>query len=153
MFAPRYGIDEESATGTAASPLGALLLAANHDVGPCWIEQGRFMTPSSPSRIEVVRANDQVHASGRAQLAEISPSKLSESDDLCPDLQASASLRQALANVGSGARQIGASAVGSGSWAASRRLDRSTIQLQFGKDDARVAQQIVRHTRQRLARR
>lgn len=71
MFAPRYGIDEESATGTAAGPLGALLLTANRAAGPCWIEQGRFMTPSSPSRIEVVLANDQVHVSGRAQLGEI----------------------------------------------------------------------------------
>lgn len=73
------------------------------------------MTPSSPSRIEVVRSNDPVHVSGRTHLAEIVAVELSEPDDLCHDLQASALLRQAMANVGSAARQIGASAVSSGS--------------------------------------
>ncbi|MEW5684007.1 MAG: PhzF family phenazine biosynthesis protein [Pseudomonadota bacterium] len=53
MFAPRYGIPEEAATGMAAGPLGCLL----HDRGDprrtLVIEQGRFMTPASPSRLEV----------------------------------------------------------------------------------------------------
>lgn len=54
MFAPRYGISEESATGMAAGPLACLL----HDLfGPGQdrfvIEQGRFMAPPSPSRIIV----------------------------------------------------------------------------------------------------
>lgn len=54
MFAPRYGIDEESATGTAAGPLACLL----HDrLGVAQtairIEQGWLMRPPSPSVIEV----------------------------------------------------------------------------------------------------
>jgi PhzF family phenazine biosynthesis protein len=54
MFAPRYGIDEESATGMAAGPLGCFL----HDI--CQrekesfvIEQGYLMDPPSPSAITV----------------------------------------------------------------------------------------------------
>jgi PhzF family phenazine biosynthesis protein len=54
MFAPRYGIAEESATGMAAGPLACLL----HDVlgdrrTHFAIEQGRFMSPPSISRILV----------------------------------------------------------------------------------------------------
>ena len=54
MFAPRYGIPEESATGMAAGPLACLL----HDVigdrrTHFVIEQGRFMTEPSISRILV----------------------------------------------------------------------------------------------------
>jgi PhzF family phenazine biosynthesis protein len=53
MFAPHFGIPEESATGMAAGALGAFL----HDVcgvGPTLqIEQGRYMTPAAASRIEV----------------------------------------------------------------------------------------------------
>lgn len=54
MFAPRYGIDEESATGTAAGPLACYL----HDVlglrkPQITIEQGHFMEPASPSLITV----------------------------------------------------------------------------------------------------
>lgn len=53
MFAPRFGIPEEAATGMAAGPLAALLavrgLAGDH----LSIEQGRHMTPASPSRLDV----------------------------------------------------------------------------------------------------
>lgn len=54
MFAPRYGIPEESATGMAAGPLACLL----HDVLDdrrvhFVIEQGRFMAEPSVSRILV----------------------------------------------------------------------------------------------------
>ena len=54
MFAPRYGIDEESATGMAAGPLGCLL----HDrfgnrKEQLLIEQGTWMTPPSPSLLDV----------------------------------------------------------------------------------------------------
>lgn len=53
MFAPRYGIDEESATGTAAGPLGAYLLSCSQGVTSCCIEQGHFMSPPSPSLLRV----------------------------------------------------------------------------------------------------
>jgi len=54
MFAPRYGIDEESATGMAAGPLGCLL----HDrfgnrKEQLLIEQGTWMTPPSPGLLDV----------------------------------------------------------------------------------------------------
>ncbi len=54
MFAPRYGITEESATGMAAGPLACVL----HDIGNdpkhhFLIEQGTFMNPASPSLIQV----------------------------------------------------------------------------------------------------
>jgi PhzF family phenazine biosynthesis protein len=54
MFAPRYGIAEESATGTAAGPLACFLhdrlqIRKEHMV----IEQGHLMSPSSPSAISV----------------------------------------------------------------------------------------------------
>ncbi|WP_412776526.1 PhzF family phenazine biosynthesis protein [Thalassospira lucentensis] len=54
MFAPRYGIEEESATGMAAGPLACVLhdhLNTNKET--LVIEQGRFMTPASPSLITV----------------------------------------------------------------------------------------------------
>ncbi|MFB9148960.1 PhzF family phenazine biosynthesis protein [Roseovarius ramblicola] len=54
MFAPRYGIDEEAATGMAAGPLGCLLhdrLGAKKD--RILIEQGALMTPPSPSLLDV----------------------------------------------------------------------------------------------------
>lgn len=54
MFAPSYGIDEESATGMAAGPLACLLytsgMVRKSEVN---IGQGKFMRPSSPSRIKV----------------------------------------------------------------------------------------------------
>ena len=54
MFAPRYAIEEESATGMAAGPLACVLhdyLDIGKDV--LLIEQGRFMEPASPSLITV----------------------------------------------------------------------------------------------------
>lgn len=52
MFAPRYGIKEESATGMAAGPLACFLhdkMKINKAV--YLIEQGHLMTPASPSVI------------------------------------------------------------------------------------------------------
>ena len=54
MFAPLYGIQEESATGMAAGPLACYL----HDVlhirkSTYFIEQGYLMEPPSPSLIQV----------------------------------------------------------------------------------------------------
>jgi len=54
MFSPRFGIPEESATGTAAGPLACYL----HDLGgvkdcEIIIEQGYLMQPPSPSVIKV----------------------------------------------------------------------------------------------------
>ena len=54
MFAPRYGINEESATGMAAGPLACYLydkMGINKEV--YLIEQGHFMKPPSPSVITV----------------------------------------------------------------------------------------------------
>ena len=60
MFAPRYGIEEESATGMAAGPLACFL----HDrlqlnKATFLIEQGYAMTLPSPSCIEVVLNRDE----------------------------------------------------------------------------------------------
>lgn len=54
MFAPRYSIEEESATGMAAGPLACVLHDHLH-IGKdtLLIEQGRFMEPVSPSLITV----------------------------------------------------------------------------------------------------
>lgn len=54
MFGPRYAIEEESATGMAAGPLACFLydhLGIKKD--RLIIEQGHFMTPASPSLINV----------------------------------------------------------------------------------------------------
>ena len=54
MFAPRYGINEESATGMAAGPLACYLydkMGINKDV--FLIEQGHFMKSPSPSFLTV----------------------------------------------------------------------------------------------------
>lgn len=74
MFAPRYGIAEESATGTAAGPLGAFLLATGAATGDCLIEQGHFMPRPSPSLLSVRMEADgsgakMVHVSGSGRLA------------------------------------------------------------------------------------
>lgn len=54
MFAPRYAIEEESATGMAAGPLACVLHDYLHiDKDTFLIEQGRFMEPASPSLITV----------------------------------------------------------------------------------------------------
>ena len=76
MFAPRYGISEESATGMAAGPLASVL----HDFfgikrDRITLGQGRFMQPPAPSLIEVrlTVENDSivgVIAGGRGQLME-----------------------------------------------------------------------------------
>jgi PhzF family phenazine biosynthesis protein len=54
MFAPRFGIEEESATGTAAGPL-ACFLHDRMDIAArmLLIEQGWLMAPPSPSLIRV----------------------------------------------------------------------------------------------------
>ena len=54
MFAPRYGITEESATGMAAGPLACFLFDyLQHNKTTFLIEQGYAMQPKSPSVIEV----------------------------------------------------------------------------------------------------
>jgi PhzF family phenazine biosynthesis protein len=54
MFAPRYGIVEESATGMAAGPLACYLYdKMSFDKDVFLIEQGHFMKPPSPSVITV----------------------------------------------------------------------------------------------------
>ena len=59
MFAPRYGIAEESATGMAAGPLACVLHDFFGNPKPrLVIEQGAFMRPASPSRIDVEFALD-----------------------------------------------------------------------------------------------
>jgi PhzF family phenazine biosynthesis protein len=53
MFAPRYGIAEESATGMAAGPLASLLFKAGSVGSQVRVGQGQFMPQPSPSAIEV----------------------------------------------------------------------------------------------------
>lgn len=54
MFAPRYGIAEESATGMAAGPLACALYDHLGIRKPkLLIEQGHYMVPASPSEIMV----------------------------------------------------------------------------------------------------
>jgi PhzF family phenazine biosynthesis protein len=54
MFGPYYGIAEEAGTGMAAGPLAAYLWETGQNFKPYLrIEQGRFMTPASPSLILV----------------------------------------------------------------------------------------------------
>ena len=54
MFAPRYGINEESATGMAAGPLACFLRDKMRiDKDAFLIEQGHLMEPPSPSVIKV----------------------------------------------------------------------------------------------------
>jgi PhzF family phenazine biosynthesis protein len=74
MFAPRYGIPEESATGMAAGPLACYLYdhLAMKQAGFV-IEQGRLMVPPSPSELQVELTLDQgqitrLMAGGRAKL-------------------------------------------------------------------------------------
>lgn len=76
MFAPRFGIPEESATGMAAGPLACFLhdrMGLDRDAFV--IEQGHLMTPPSPSAITIrlFRENDRIQklmAGGRARLME-----------------------------------------------------------------------------------
>ena len=54
MFAPRYGIDEESATGMAAGPLACYLFDKDFtEETELTIKQGEYMTVPSPSLIHV----------------------------------------------------------------------------------------------------
>ena len=54
MFGPRFAIEEESATGMAAGPLACVLYDfLNYRNPRIVIEQGAFMRPARPSRIEV----------------------------------------------------------------------------------------------------
>ena len=65
MFAPYYGIDEESATGMAAGPLAGLLFDHKFvEPGPIVIEQGRFMNLPAPSQI---KAEFQIGISGKLE--------------------------------------------------------------------------------------
>lgn len=67
MFAPRYGIPEESATGMAAGAL-ALHLTAAGSTGTLRIRQGHLMNPASPALITtVVHGDGRVLVSGEAQ--------------------------------------------------------------------------------------
>ena len=59
MFASRYGIPEESATGMAAGPLAAYLAHQLPQPQTLFlIEQGHFMAPASPSIIQVQLERD-----------------------------------------------------------------------------------------------
>jgi PhzF family phenazine biosynthesis protein len=72
MFAPRYGIPEEAATGMAAGPLAAWLHDRLGSARETYrIEQGHLMQPPSPSLIEVrlIRESGRIQrllAGGRA---------------------------------------------------------------------------------------
>lgn len=78
MFAPRYGILEESATGMAAGPLACYLREQlgmqKHEFT---IEQGRWMATPSPSVINVrlTIGNDNgienLFAGGRGSIKEV----------------------------------------------------------------------------------
>lgn len=76
MFAPGYGINEESATGMAAGPLACLLFNSGFvDKETYVIGQGNFMSPPSASRINVnlhVEENTikSLSAGGKAYLDE-----------------------------------------------------------------------------------
>ncbi|WP_339845637.1 PhzF family phenazine biosynthesis protein [uncultured Halopseudomonas sp.] len=78
MFAPRYGIQEESATGMAAGPLACYLREhVGLDKQAFVLEQGQWMSPASPSLINVrlhIGANGKIEslfAGGRASLKDV----------------------------------------------------------------------------------
>ena len=79
MFAPRYGIDEESATGMAAGPLACFLHdKLNIQKDSFMIEQGYLMPEPSPSVISVRLNKDNgaisnLMAGGMATVSEIKP--------------------------------------------------------------------------------
>lgn len=77
MFAPAYGIDEESATGMAAGLLSALL-SGSQIRGDFVLEQGRHMKPPSPSLIycKVRRDERQILVGGRGRREKASPAFL-----------------------------------------------------------------------------
>lgn len=65
MFAPRYGISEESATGMAAGPLACALYDHLGVRKPrLLIEQGHYMVPASPSEITVELSLDAGRITG-----------------------------------------------------------------------------------------
>jgi PhzF family phenazine biosynthesis protein len=67
MFAPRYGIPEESATGMAAGLLAGYL-AGGAERAQYRIEQGAFMAQPSPSEIVARVERDRVLVGGTASL-------------------------------------------------------------------------------------
>ncbi len=77
MFAPRYGIDEEAATGMAAGPLACYLYdKLKSDKGEYLIEQGHLMSPPSPSVIAVRLQTENgsigsLMAGGKAAVSEL----------------------------------------------------------------------------------
>lgn len=71
MFAPAYGIDEEAATGMMAGPLGHWLsTVAGRAASGFRIVQGRFMTPPSPSRLQIRLDGDSIWVGGAAKARE-----------------------------------------------------------------------------------
>jgi PhzF family phenazine biosynthesis protein len=65
MFAPLYGINEESATGMAAGPLGCYLYQhLNIKHSHLVIEQGHLMTPASPSEllVELIVSGEKIES-------------------------------------------------------------------------------------------
>lgn len=84
MFAPYYGIEEESATGMAAGPLAGYLdkYASNH-TSIYKISQGKFMNVPSPSCIFVrlEKSNGQIvrlFAGGEAYVSSVITKKVNE---------------------------------------------------------------------------
>lgn len=77
MFAPRYGIDEESATGMAAGPLACYLYdKVKNEKSRFLIEQGHLMSPPSPSLIAVRLQTESgsissLMAGGKASISEV----------------------------------------------------------------------------------
>mgnify|MGYP000913956095 CR=1 FL=1 len=70
MFAPAFGIPEESATGMMAGPLGYWLSQVLGLPGHTFLlEQGRLMTPPSPSLLRVELEAERVWVGGEAQVA------------------------------------------------------------------------------------
>lgn len=83
MFAPRYGINEEAATGMAAGPLACWLhdrlgMAQSHFV----LEQGRLMPDPSPSLIDV---SLDIGASGIERLWAGGTARLTQTQQLSLD--------------------------------------------------------------------
>ncbi|HJV22745.1 MAG TPA: PhzF family phenazine biosynthesis protein [Holophagaceae bacterium] len=70
MFAPAYGIPEESATGMMAGPLGHWLSRELGLPGTTFLlEQGRLMTPPSPSLLQVDLEPERLWVGGEARVA------------------------------------------------------------------------------------
>lgn len=70
MFAPAFGIPEESATGMMAGPLGAWLSQALGLPGTTFqIEQGHLMAPPSPSLLRVELEAERLWVGGEARVA------------------------------------------------------------------------------------